>query len=880
MTTFVRYDRAGNQIGRLSQIHSAVRSRTVDSDDNYGDATCDKLTLTTTEQLDEGDRIVYRDPYTNEFAEWVVKVPDTLRAGSVPVTTYKCVSSFEYDLSGKWVDELSATTMDQAEYVAAVLEGTIWQVGTVEAAERQMSDAGELQSYSSYKEDGITALHGLCKVYGYEMYPTVTGGGSAAVGSFTRALNLVKRRGSESSVWRFEYRRDLKEIRRTYSGKRVLTKAHVFGKGEAIMNELNVWTGEYARKITIADANDGKDYLEDASLIPTFGTLQPDGTMGHTEGRIDFEQCENVDALLVLGQDAFERQKTPTINYEASVVALARAGMDFGGCDIGDTVQIVDTSFPTPLRMTGRVLAIEEDLLAGPASIVLTIGSIASTRATESRSLAMRMLQAQYDSEIAAIGAEATRESASSAAENAAAADTKADAAATAANAAIQSAGVAQTAAERAQNSANEAATAANAARSEAASATSSAVAANTAANDALAQLSVVQDVVGVLDWAATHGTYTPTSDTAVQPDKMYFSRTGSGTGADPYVYAPVANPSDAGLSGYYELTVTEAMQSYILSHLALTNEGLWVTKDAQGYKVLLSATGMSVVDPQGHTVVTYGASTVFATDRNWTVGNQNAFITYDGTNNTLTIGGANVTIGGKAPASLLTTLDVSATQTSTGAEITVNGTTVTLTNGADGTSVSILGSYATEAALRAAHPTGSTGDAYIVSGDLYVWNGSDWENVGRIKGDTGATGPQGPQGIQGPQGDTGATGPQGATGAQGPKGDTGDTGPQGPQGIQGETGPQGPQGATGATGATGPQGATGPEAQVAITVSSISWAAGTATLQATLTVDGAARTSGVTYAWFKNLGTTQVGSGRSLNIDDLNASYQCQCTW
>ena len=120
------------------------------------------------------------------------------------------------------------------------------------------------------------------------------------------------------------------------------------------------------------------------------------------------------------------------------------------------------------------------------------------------------------------------------------------------------------------------------------------------------------------------------------------------------------------------------------------------------------------------------------------------------------------------------------------------NGSTVntqpviTGTYGVDGTSVTILGSYDTVAELEAAHPTGSLGDAYMVAGDLYVWNGSAWENVGQIqgpKGDTGATGPQGPKGdtgatgAKGDKGDTGATGAQGPTGAQGAKGDKGDTG-------------------------------------------------------------------------------------------------------
>ena len=102
---------------------------------------------------------------------------------------------------------------------------------------------------------------------------------------------------------------------------------------------------------------------------------------------------------------------------------------------------------------------------------------------------------------------------------------------------------------------------------------------------------------------------------------------------------------------------------------------------------------------------------------------------------------------------------------------------------GKDGTGVTIKGSYASEEALRAAHPTGTAGDAYLVAGNLYVWSGEDWTNVGEIKGpkgdkgDTGAVGPTGPQGPQGLQGEAGPQGPTGPKGLKGDKGDTGEAG-------------------------------------------------------------------------------------------------------
>lgn len=72
--------------------------------------------------------------------------------------------------------------------------------------------------------------------------------------------------------------------------------------------------------------------------------------------------------------------------------------------------------------------------------------------------------------------------------------------------------------------------------------------------------------------------------------------------------------------------------------------------------------------------------------------------------------------------------------------------------DGKDGTSVTILGSYDTEAELKAAHPTASMGDSYIVAGNLYVWVGS-WKNVGTIQGPAGADGKDGKDGTNGTNG-------------------------------------------------------------------------------------------------------------------------------
>jgi len=146
--------------------------------------------------------------------------------------------------------------------------------------------------------------------------------------------------------------------------------------------------------------------------------------------------------------------------------------------------------------------------------------------------------------------------------------------------------------------------------------------------------------------------------------------------------------------------------------------------------------------------------------------------------------------------------------------------------SGPAGSGISILGSYATLELLQADNPTGTAGQAYIVSPNLYIWDAqnSAWVSSGPFVGPVGPTGAS----VTGPTGPTGAasfvtgpTGPSGGpTGATGPTGPTGAastvTGPTGAAstvtGPTGSTGPTGPTGAsvTGPTGSTGPTGAQG----------------------------------------------------------------------
>lgn len=194
-----------------------------------------------------------------------------------------------------------------------------------------------------------------------------------------------------------------------------------------------------------------------------------------------------------------------------------------------------------------------------------------------------------------------------------------------AANEASDAASAASTAAADAQRDATAAGTAAS-------NAQTSANSAKTAADTAFTNLSQVQSVLEVAEWIATHGTYVKaatwnpnatyyiviatqvaepsdtdkdsqgvliyyelnngvyvrTTDTEVDTQKTYYTVTGT----------PVAGAKAEDIGQYYTLAVTEAMADYIKSHLALTDEGLYVMKDDSQWKVQVADDGVYILDP------------------------------------------------------------------------------------------------------------------------------------------------------------------------------------------------------------------------------------------------------------------------------------------
>lgn len=360
---YMIFDRWGNPLGDLPYAIKAIRTRATDGTDT--------LDITTIGEINKDERIVFKDSL-NRWAEYLCQSTQTARAAGMPVTVAYCTGSIA-ELSRTYIEDKRNRNANAKACLAKALEGTRWAVGTVETG--TLTGTADL---SFYHCTVLEAIQKTADTYGLEVQtevqPDPTGN---RIGR--RIIHLVEHRGSANTTKRFEYGKDLTQIKRDIDSGDVITRLYGWGKGIEQTNDQGEATGGYSRKISFADVNNGKPYVQDDQALADWGIVGADGTRHHSEASVDFPDCEDPKELLALTKNALKTRTTPVVSYTADVTALGQAGYSAEGTDVGDSVQIIDTSFATPLRLEGRILQIEEDLAGSLAETKITLGNIRQT---------------------------------------------------------------------------------------------------------------------------------------------------------------------------------------------------------------------------------------------------------------------------------------------------------------------------------------------------------------------------------------------------------------------------------------------------------------------------------------------------------------------
>lgn len=302
---FIHFSRFGAYLGELTPIQ-ATRTRNVDQ------CGVDIVELILLDNgVDKYDRIVFCDSL-GRTCEWIVMSSRESRASNVPVCTVNCYGSMQ-ELSRHFMPTLRRGSNDTpAQALAKVLDGTRWSVGAC--------DEGS-GTYSVYHQSSLTSIKDVAEAYKMEVEPVIelTPNGNSIA---KRSVRLVKRLGRANTALRLDYGAGLSGIDRVLSADDVVTRLYCYGKGVQTTDDEGNETGGYSRKITFADINGGKEYIQDDSLLEVWGVPGPDGSLVHTEGIFEDGDCEDKAVLLAEGKAALAERSKPIVSYEGTVEAL------------------------------------------------------------------------------------------------------------------------------------------------------------------------------------------------------------------------------------------------------------------------------------------------------------------------------------------------------------------------------------------------------------------------------------------------------------------------------------------------------------------------------------------------------------------------------
>lgn len=312
----------------------------------------DTVDITTTFPLKEGYRLVWQD-LNGVPHEHVCQDPQGASAAGLPIYSDKALNSI-CELFGDYIEDKRPYGYSFQRALEVCLEPTRWEVGTVD-------QPGTVS-------DGLTFYHTDCRMAlndilacGGELETSVTVGAS---GVTSRRVSILKHRGEANGHRRFSYGKDINSIKRTEHWG-AITACYGYGKG------VETDTGGYGRKLTFGDINGGKDYVEDATALKTYGRPDGKGGFAHVFGKYENSSCEDMQQLKDETQAYLDQHKNPGVTYEADVVDLVAMGRPWEGVGVGDDTQMVDGSFEPTLRCQGRVTKLVIDMLGKTQQVTL-----------------------------------------------------------------------------------------------------------------------------------------------------------------------------------------------------------------------------------------------------------------------------------------------------------------------------------------------------------------------------------------------------------------------------------------------------------------------------------------------------------------------------
>lgn len=365
-----------------NEIFSRVRTEELNGEHS--------LVLITTRRLQEGWRALTVDG-SGKWREWVVsEIDEEHVSGKHMLGTYHLVWSLQYDLTMAYTHTHSeigyGNSLKTAQGAATLIcKGTSWGAGNECDAPDVPEGSGAVFIYeSAWSKLSKTVECMGCEVDAAIRVTSVAEPDYDLTTPFyiERFLNLRAHVGSEVALRRFDWNEDLTSIKRIPDPGPYYCRVVPLGKRENGKEYADDGKTEFDWPLDITEETGTKEepgpyYIEDEEAALAFRRMNSAGTWEYPTKAVSYDE-DDPELLLKAAQEDLHNHTRPGVTYEASVLQLARAGMDVQGVALGDEVQVVDYGFnpDAGLRIQGRVVKIEVDELSPETTTTLTIGQL------------------------------------------------------------------------------------------------------------------------------------------------------------------------------------------------------------------------------------------------------------------------------------------------------------------------------------------------------------------------------------------------------------------------------------------------------------------------------------------------------------------------
>ena len=287
----------------------------------------------TSQSIKAGNHVMFK--YHDKYYLFTIATTDVDDTDGYAEVTVYC-ESISLVLYNSIMQKTTINNCNATMLLNTILQDTDFKTGYVDPAVDKNAALVEIDKTKSIYE----ILTDQLETFKAEMDIRIEVDGNKVTGMY---IDLVSKLGSNKGA-RFEYGTNLESVKRKEDVSDLCTAIIGIGKNDLDFREVE-WSIAAGQR---TDKPRGANFVADNMANAIYGT--PDK---YIYGIYEDSNCEDPWTLLERSYKSLQERKQPKIDYECSVAYID------GDIDLGDSVSVVDRSYPEPLMLNARVNKIE-----------------------------------------------------------------------------------------------------------------------------------------------------------------------------------------------------------------------------------------------------------------------------------------------------------------------------------------------------------------------------------------------------------------------------------------------------------------------------------------------------------------------------------------